>query len=52
MQERLERRFGTKLSSPQGPELPIIPLGMTQMTLIGKVISAADKNNVTMLASN
>ena len=28
MQERLERRFGTKLSSPQGPELPIIPLGI------------------------
>ena len=28
MQERLERRFGTDLSTPQGPQLPIIPLGI------------------------
>ena len=28
MHERLERRFGTALPAPQGPQLPVIPLGI------------------------
>jgi starch synthase len=28
MHERLERRFGTALPTPQGPQLPLIPLGI------------------------
>jgi glycosyltransferase involved in cell wall biosynthesis len=28
MQERLERRFGMALPAPQGPQLPVIPLGI------------------------
>lgn len=32
MQERLERRFGMALPAPQGPQLPLIPLGIDPST--------------------